>query len=79
MTRARTLALLTLITLVGCQSYSRPRDARLKPRPDLPDADGRRLPIPEQEKRGRDRYAIPEDDYRVAPKAFVDRPSPTGR
>ncbi len=78
MTRARTLALLALLA-AGCRNYDRPRDARLKPRPDLPDADGRRLPIPEQEKRGRDRYAIPEDDLRSGPKAFVDRPSPTGR
>ena len=78
MTRARTLALLALLS-AGCQNFDRPRDARLKPRPDLPDADGRRLPIGEQQKRGRDRYAIPEDDFRSGPRAFVDRPSPTGR
>ena len=35
--------------------------------------------IPEQKVRGRERFAISEDDYRIGPRGFIDRPSPIGR
>jgi hypothetical protein len=35
--------------------------------------------ISEQERRGRARYTILEDDIRIGPKTYSDRPSPTGR
>lgn len=63
-----------VLVLAGCQGYDRPRELRGRPRPDDP-----RLTIAEQEERGRARYAIPEDDFRRSPDAFIDRPSPTGR
>ncbi len=58
----------------GCQGYDRPRENRVKPRPDNP-----ALSFEQQEARGRDKYAIPDDDRRVGPRGYIDRPSPTGR
>jgi hypothetical protein len=39
-----------------------------------PDAPG--YTIEEQERRGRARYAIGEDDFRIGPKTYADRPDP---
>ena len=73
----RTAAILTLgaTLLAGCHSnIEGPRQLRKEPRPDDP-----RLSIEEQKSRGRGRYAIPEDDFRIGPDGYIDRPSPTGR
>jgi hypothetical protein len=72
----RTILLLYIVLLCasGCQHIAGPREARLKPKPDLP-----WYTIEEQERRARDKHAIPEDDWRIGPATFIDRPSPTGR
>jgi hypothetical protein len=65
----------TLATLaigsVGCRDFDTPRTLRGSPRPDRPD-----LPIEEQERRSRARYALPEDDFRIGPATGIDRPDP---
>ena len=70
----RRLLILGLIALTGCARFSGPRETRQMPRPDLPGYD-----IAEQKQRGRERLAISEDDFRIGPKGYIDRPSPTGR
>ena len=76
--RCRLLGLLFLLTvtaLVGCNRFSGPAESRERiGRVDAPGYD-----ISEQKVRGRERFAINEDDYRIGPKGFIDRPSPTGR
>lgn len=59
---------------VGCQRFAGPREVRQMDRPDRPG-----YTIDEQERRGRERLAITEDDIRIGPKGYIDRPSPTGR
>jgi hypothetical protein len=59
---------------VGCTQVRGPIETRHLPRADAPG-----YTIPEQERRGRQRLSITEDDYSIGPKAFIDRPSPTGR
>jgi len=59
---------------LGCGGFDGPRQSRSKPRPDLPE-----YSIEEQKRRARDKYALPEDDYRTGPALQIDRPSPTGR
>jgi hypothetical protein len=65
------LAALALASLIGCKGFDRQRDQ--SGRPDLPG-----LTIEEQQARGRARYANHEDDFRVGPRTFTDRPTPTG-
>lgn len=67
------LAALALAS-VGCGGIDGPRKNASKPRPDLP-----QYSIEEQRKRARDKYALPEDDWRTGPSAYNDRPSPIGR
>jgi len=68
------LTILFALSQTGCSSISGPRENRAKPRPDLPE-----YSIEEQQRRGRDKYVIPEDDFRTGPPTFISRPSPTGR
>ena len=70
----RILLLAALAAAVGCTRYQGPREVRQNGRPDLPG-----YTIDEQEKRGRARYAIPTDDFRVGPQTGVSSPDPTGR
>ena len=35
--------------------------------------------IDEQKLRGRERLTITEDDFRIGPYGYINRPSPTGR
>ena len=74
MTRTILLLSVGLLCLSGCRNIAGPREARQKPKPDLPE-----YTIEEQERRARDKYAIPEDDRRIGPPGFIDRPSPIGR
>ena len=76
MTRKALLLTLFLAPLsgVGCGMIDTPRTLRGSPKPDRPD-----LSIEEQQRNGRARYGIPEDDYRIGPKTFDDRPSASGR
>jgi hypothetical protein len=62
------------LTSVGCTRYAGPIAVRHTGPADAPG-----YTIPQQETRGRERYTILEDDIRIGPKAYADRPSPTGR
>ncbi len=70
----RRMFVLMLAALAGCTRYSGPIETRQMGRADVPG-----YTIDEQKKRGRERLAISEDDYRIGPKGYIDRPSPTGR
>ncbi len=78
------VAILVLLASAGCTRFSGPLETRRLGRADPyevgPDAERRPLyTLPEQQLRGRERLAIPEDDFRIGPRTFSDRPSPTGR
>lgn len=76
----RLVLLLGVLALVGCERFSGPLETRQMGRADPRDARGNPVySLDEQKKRGRERLAISEDDYRIGPKGFIDRPSPTGR
>ena len=71
----RTVILIALfLTSLGCTRFAGPLAVRNMGRADAPG-----YTIPEQERRGRERYTILEDDPRIGPKTFSDRVSPTGR
>ena len=71
----RTVLLVCLFLLsLGCTRYAGPVAVRHMGRADAPG-----YTIPEQERRGRERLTILEDDIRIGPKTYTDRPSPTGR
>lgn len=69
----RRVVVIGMLLITGCQSIKGPFAPRPMDRVDDP-----RLSIPEQQVRGRDRLALPEDD-RTAPRLYVDRPDPVGR
>lgn len=75
----RRLLLLLVIALAGCNRFSGPLETRRMRRPDAPAPDGRRYTIEEQQIRERERMAVTEDDFRIGPKGFIDRPGPLGR
>jgi hypothetical protein len=60
----RRILILGILCLAGCQNVSGPFAPRSPERVDDP-----RLSISEQESRGRDRWAIPEESPRVGPPA----------
>jgi len=68
------LSAVLIAAAAGCTRFAGPVAVRQMGRADAPG-----YTIEEQERRGRERYAIPEDDPRIGPKAYADRPSPTGR
>ena len=70
------IGLLGLLPLAACSRFAGPLESnpRNAGRVDAP-----WLSIEEQQKRGRERLAITEDDYRIGPKGYIDRPSPLGR
>jgi hypothetical protein len=71
----RTLLLLVpLLGLASCTRYEGPLEVRRKERADAPG-----YTIPEQQVRARERNTFLEDDRRVAPNAYVDRPGGIGR
>ena len=70
----RRMLVLVVIALAGCNRFSGPLETRQMGRADAPG-----YTIEEQQKRGRERLAVTEDDYRIGPKGYIDRPSPTGR
>jgi hypothetical protein len=60
----RCILIVGILCLAGCQNVSGPFAPRAPERVDDP-----RLTISEQESRGRDRWAIPEESPRVGPPA----------
>jgi hypothetical protein len=71
----RYLVLVALfLSSVGCSRFAGPVAVRNSGRADAPG-----FSLEEQERRGRERYTITEDDIRIGPKTYADRPSPTGR
>jgi hypothetical protein len=71
----RSLVLLVLVlSSAGCTRFAGPIAVRNSGPADAPG-----YSLEEQERRGRERYTILEDDIRIGPKTFSDRPSPTGR
>ncbi len=70
-----TLCLVGLLgAAVGCQRFRGPLEVRQLGRPDVPG-----YTIDEQQRRGRERLTVIEDDFRIGPRTYADRPSPTGR
>lgn len=74
MRRKFLFAIPLFLAAFGCTRFAGPLAVRQMGRADAPG-----YSIPEQEQRGRERYTILEDDIRIAPKAYADRVSPTGR
>jgi hypothetical protein len=74
------LAVFATVGLMGCNRFVGPVESRqqklgrVEVRPD-----GTRRSIDEQKIVGRERFAVSEDDYRIGPKGYIDRPSPIGR
>jgi hypothetical protein len=68
------MILAVALGLAGCQSIVGPFQSRPPKRVDDP-----LLPISEQQRNGRDRLAIVEDQNALAPKAYIDRPGTNGR
>jgi hypothetical protein len=73
------IPLLLLVTCAGCYRFAGPLAVRQMGPADGRAPDGSRYTIYEQERRGRARLAITEDDRSVGPNAYIDRPSPIGR
>jgi hypothetical protein len=59
-----------LLLLAGCQNVMGPRERRQIPGP----VDDPRLSIGEQERKGRDRLALPETDPSVGPRTYFQTP-----
>lgn len=83
-TMRRMLLLLPLLALAACQRYEGPREVyqknRAGDRADLRDDKGRPVfSIEDQRKRARERLTTIEDDRRLYPDAYVDRPGGVGR
>jgi hypothetical protein len=71
----RRLAPLALfLAACGCARFAGPREVRNSGRADAPG-----YTIDEQQRRGRERLAITEDDRRIGPSPGISRPSPIGR
>ena len=75
----RTLTILIpMMLLAGCTRYEGPREVYQKVRGgDRADLPG--YTIPEQRARARERNTFIEDDPRVLPPGYVDRPGGIGR
>ena len=71
----RTVLLGVLLLLTGCQGVVGPRQRRCQPEV----ADDPRLSIREQEARGRELLALPEQSWNVAPRTFAEQPGYHGR
>jgi hypothetical protein len=72
--KMRKLFVLGVLCLCGCQGVQGPFQPRDRSRVDDP-----RLPIAEQERRGRDRLALPDDTSNIAPRSGAAIPGTLGR
>lgn len=70
----RRLFLIGVLCLAGCQNVLGPFAPRQPQRVDDPG-----LPIAEQERRGRDRLALPDDHRNLAPQEGMGLPRPLGQ
>ena len=70
----RRLIVVGVLLLAGCRSVVGPFEHRDPQRVDDP-----LLSIGEQERRSRDRLALPEWSSKVAPPTYADPPGPSGR
>jgi hypothetical protein len=71
----RRLILVGLVLLTGCQGIVGPRQRLFAPK----DVDVPGMPIPEQERRGREFLALPEPSNDVAPRTYAENPAYKGR
>jgi hypothetical protein len=71
---APALVLAMVVAAGCCNRFLGPREVRQLGRPDAPG-----YTIDEQQRRGRERLTVIEDDFRIGPKTYADRPSPIGR
>jgi hypothetical protein len=67
------IVLAGMLLMAGCQHVVGPFQSRTQ-RIDDP-----AISIEEQQRRGRERLALPQDQDSLAPKTYSDFPSPTGR
>ena len=58
----------------GCRNIAGPREARGKPSPAEPG-----IPIEEQQRRARDKYALPSDEPLLDAPGYIGRGGPNGR
>ena len=73
------LAALAVLAQAGCGRFAGPLESRQQGRVDPRDEYGRPVfNIEEQQKRGRERLSISEDDYRIGPKGYIDYPALAG-
>ncbi len=72
--RRKILLAMLFMSSIACTRFAGPLAVRQMDRADAPG-----YTIAEQEKRGRARLAITEDDRSVGPDVHIDRPSPLGR
>ena len=70
----RRLFILGTMLLAGCGNVIGPFAPRDPQRVDDP-----RIPIYEQQARGRDRLALPEEAPNLTPRTYVEFPGPHGR
>lgn len=71
MARMWLMGLVLATTGLGCRTFDTNRTMR-----GSPAVDTQGNSIEEQERRGRARWGIGEDDFRVGPKTYADRPDP---
>ena len=69
------LFLVVVCVLAGCQGVQGPFERR----PTTARVDDPRLPIGEQERRGRDRLALPEWNPNLLPGTYGELPGPSGK
>jgi hypothetical protein len=74
--KMRRLMVVALVVLAGCRSVTGPFQQRKPERVDDPS-----LPIAEQERRGRDRLALPNTSPTMLPRLYgeSETPSPNSR
>jgi len=74
----RVLLMLPILCLAACQRYEGPREVYQKNRSgDRADLPG--YSIAEQQKRGRERLTTIDDNPKLYPNGYVDRPGGIGR
>jgi hypothetical protein len=68
-----------LLAVIGCNHIAGPVASRHQDSAEALGPDGRPYSIDEQESRGRQRYTIPDNNFRVGPNIGFDRVDPIPR